>query len=440
MGMNENEELRNRIAASVPAEQVDLPDYLVAGAAKAKPKRVFGFNQLRLGLGSLAFGSLALVGAFVLPSAFAPQPLFTMGMAAQGGKAIASLEAAPADAKVGMIWPGYVQYNYITDGLSGDTGRGRVYQAELVGTPEDLLASLMKEFKIDGEIKKDEWSTDAAPSFTVQTKSNEGVESYLNVYWAGTGAWYFSSWDSSKWACTTAPSDGTKEQDTAEVCEQPKPQPELVPSEKEMAEYAAKLFSKLGTKLKASDFKVNRDVWGGSAYADLTLDGQALPVSVSVGWDAWGNLANASGHSFRLVDRGEFKTVSPIDAVARIKEGRWYGSAPSSFYNTGAGTARTMVDPAVGSETAVEPAPGDSTTQNEQPTPQIVDLKINKSTAAILGVWDAAGGFWLVPGHLLYNDQGWFDSIISLEEGVIELPKYEEVMPMIEPGVNTKDG
>lgn len=440
MGMNENEELRNRIAGSVTPESVELPDYLVAQAAKSKPKRFFGFSQLRLGLGSLAFGSLALVGAFVLPSAFAPQPLFTMGMAAQGGKAMTSLEAAPADAKVGMIWPGYVQYNYIADGLSLDTGRGRVYQAELVGTAEELLQSLMKEFKISGEIKKDEWSTDAAPSFTVQTKTAEGVESYLNVYWAGTGTWYFSSWDSSKWACTTAPSDGTKEQETAEVCEQPKPQPELVPSEKEMAEYAAKLFSKLGTKLSAGDFKVNRDVWGGSAYADLTLNGQALPVSVSVGWDAWGNLANASGHSFKLVDRGEFKTVSPIDAVSRIKEGRWYGSAPSSFYNTDPGTVRTMIDPAVGGEAAVEPAPGDATAPNDQPTPQVVDLKINKSTAAMLGVWDAAGGFWLVPGHLLYNDQGWFDSIISLEEGVIELPKYEEVMPMIEPGATTKDG
>jgi hypothetical protein len=68
-----------------------------------------------------------------------------------------------------------------------------------------------------------------------------------------------------------------------------------------------------------------------------------------------------------------------------------------------------------------------------------VDLKINKSETAMLGVWDAAGGFWLVPGHLLYNDQGWFDSIISLEEGVIELPKYEEVAPAIEPAEDTKD-
>jgi hypothetical protein len=94
-------------------------------------------------------------------------------------QAMSSLESAPAsDAKVGMIWPGYVQYNYIADGLSDDTGKGHIYQAELVGTAEELLASLMKEFKIEGEIKKDDWSTDAAPSYTVQTKSADGVESW----------------------------------------------------------------------------------------------------------------------------------------------------------------------------------------------------------------------------------------------------------------------
>ncbi len=297
----------------------------------------------------------------------------------------------------------------------------------------------MKEFKIDGEIKKDDWSTDAAPSYTVQHKAADGSETYLNVYWSGTGAWYYSTFNPTLWACTTAPSEGTGEQKDAQVCEQPKPQPELVPSKEEMADYAAKLFTKLGTDVKASDFRVDRSEWGGSAYADLTLDGVALPLSVSVGWDAWGNLANASGHSFKLVDRGEFKTVSPNDAVSRIKEGRWYGSAPSSFYNNSAVTSRVSVDPAVG-DAAVESAPAETGTPDETVTPKVVDLKINKSATALLGVWDAAGGFWLVPGHLLYNDQGWFDSIISLEDGVIELPKYEEVAPAIEPGVTTKDG
>lgn len=440
MNMNENEELRNRIASSISTDGAELPNYVVAQAAKAKPKRVFGFNSVRLGLGSMAAASLALVGAFVLPSAFAPQPLFTMGIGAQGGQTLASAESAPsADAKVGMIWPGYVQYNYIADGLSDSTGKGHVYQAELAGTAESLIASLMKEFKVQGEIKKDEWSTDLAPSFTVQSKSDSGVESYLNVYWAGTGAWYYSSWDPTLWACNVTPSETKDDGTSSETCEQPKPQPELVPSKEEMAKYAAKLFSSLGTDIKASDFNVYRDEWGGSAYADLTLAGQALPVSVSVGWDAWGNLANASGHSFKLVDRGEFKTISANDAVSRIKEGRWYGSAPSSYYNKTAVTSRMSVDPVVGTETGVAPLPGDGAAPEENPEPKVVDLKINKSATAMLGVWDAAGGFWLVPGHLLYNDQGWFDSIISLEDGVIELPKYEEVAPAIEPAEGTKD-
>jgi len=440
MNMNENEELRNRIASSISTDGAELPNYVVAQAAKAKPKRVFGFNSVRLGLGSMAAASLALVGAFVLPSAFAPQPLFTMGIGAQGGQSLASAESAPgADAKVGMIWPGYVQYNYIADGLSDSTGKGHVYQAELAGTAESLIASLMKEFKVQGEIKKDEWSTDLAPSFTVQSKSDSGVESYLNVYWAGTGAWYYSSWDPTLWACNVTPSETKDDGTSSETCEQPKPQPELVPSKEEMAKYAAKLFSSLGTDIKASDFNVYRDEWGGSAYADLTLAGQALPVSVSVGWDAWGNLANASGHSFKLVDRGEFKTISANDAVSRIKEGRWYGSAPSSYYNKTAVTSRMSVDPVVGTETGVAPLPGDGAAPEENPEPKVVDLKINKSETAMLGVWDAAGGFWLVPGHLLYNDQGWFDSIISLEDGVIELPKYEEVAPAIEPAEGTKD-
>jgi hypothetical protein len=39
---------------------------------------------------------------------------------------------------------------------------------------------------------------------------------------------------------------------------------------------------------------------------------------------------------------------------------------------------------------------------------------------------------WLTPGYLLFNDQGWFDSIISLVEGVIELPEPYVVMPIEE--------
>ena len=48
----------------------------------------------------------------------------------------------------------------------------------------------------------------------------------------------------------------------------------------------------------------------------------------------------------------------------------------------------------------------------------------------MLSVWDSLGNYWLVPGYLLFNDQSWFDSVISLEEGVIELPEPMVMLPM----------
>jgi hypothetical protein len=64
--------------------------------------------------------------------------------------------------------------------------------------------------------------------------------------------------------------------------------------------------------------------------------------------------------------------------------------------------------------------------------PTIVDLKINKSEEVLVSVYDTSGNMWLVPGYLLFNDQGWFDSIVSLVEGVIQLPDPYTVMPIEE--------
>jgi hypothetical protein len=70
---------------------------------------------------------------------------------------------------------------------------------------------------------------------------------------------------------------------------------------------------------------------------------------------------------------------------------------------------------------------------DEWPTePKIIDLRINRSEVVLVSVYDKAGSMWLVPGYLLFNDQGWFDSIISLVEGVIELPEPYTVMPIEE--------
>jgi hypothetical protein len=78
------------------------------------------------------------------------------------------------------------------------------------------------------------------------------------------------------------------------------------------------------------------------------------------------------------------------------------------------------------------PAPEE--TPGEEPTePEIVDLTINRAESVLVSVFDSAGNMWLVPGYLLFNDQGWFDSIVSLVEGVIQLPEPYGIMPVEEP-------
>jgi hypothetical protein len=37
---------------------------------------------------------------------------------------------------------------------------------------------------------------------------------------------------------------------------------------------------------------------------------------------------------------------------------------------------------------------------------------------------------WLVPAYILHNDQGWFDVILAVEEGVIQLPEPYDIMPL----------
>ena len=76
---------------------------------------------------------------------------------------------------------------------------------------------------------------------------------------------------------------------------------------------------------------------------------------------------------------------------------------------------------------------GDSSIGDEpMPEPQTLTLTILESESALLSVWDANGEVWLVPGWILINDQGWFGAVISVIEGVIELPKETDfnIMPI----------
>jgi hypothetical protein len=144
-----------------------------------------------------------------------------------------------------------------------------------------------------------------------------------------------------------------------------------------------------------------------------------------------GKISYAGGSSFRLVERGDFNTISALDAVARISDGRWYGGAPSSYYQTAVASSDAAV-----SSTNRDKVTGDEGFISEEQIdmePQVIDLIVNRSEVATLTVYDAKGNLWFVPGYILFNEQGWFDSIISLEEGVIALPEPVDfgIMPYL---------
>lgn len=448
--MNEDLGLRNRLANADPGRAAaTLNEGIVAKAALSKAKRFSSFKVARL---SMTAASLSIVGLAVAGLAIpqgSPEPLFTLAQSgSQNTSAMAAgAESTSLDGKIAadsmMIWPGY-RYNYIAGELSTETGRGKVFQAELVGDPEEILGNLAAYFGVSGEPKRDEWATDEFPSYSIQTETTS-----LGIYFSGTGNWYYSSWNNAAFSCSVTSSD---EGEGQEYCE-PQPTPELIPAEAELLSQASELFDGLGIAVDSSAARVWRDDWGASVSFPNIQMGINTGMDYYVGWGMDGKINYAAGYSFRLIERGEFDTVSAMDSVARISDGRWMGAAPSSYYENLAVAYDSAVSSPMARETTTEiaveepaaegdgtavvkPEPADEPGSGfEYLEPEVVDLKVVRSEAVTLSVFDAAGNYWYVPGYLLYNEQGWFDSIISLEEGVIELPEpfTYDVMPLEEP-------
>jgi hypothetical protein len=329
-----------------------------------------------------------------------------------------------------MFWQPF-SYNHIAGELSADPGRGKVYQAEMVGDPEEILRTLAQVFGLSGEPKLDDWASPEFPSYSIQ-----GENQALGIYFSGTASWYFSSWSQPDYGCPAVEStesssgDGSEKAEEPQYCE-PKPTPELIPAEQAMIAQALEIYGAIGITLDTSKARIYRDDWGASISFPNMQNGIETGQDYYLGWGMDGKVSYGGGSSFRLVERGDFDTISALDAVARISDGRWFGGAPSSYYQTAVASSDAAVLP-----TNRDSMNGDEGFVTEEQTdmePEVIDLIVNRSEVATLTVYDAKGNLWFVPGYILFNEQGWFDSIISLEEGVIALPEPVnfEIMPYL---------
>ena len=444
--MNEEfEPLKARIAAADPGKDASLiSESTVAAAALGKGAKAPWSKRLRQL--TLSGSLLGTAGAFALAISLAvpQQPLIQMA-SGQGANAMSAEASVAGDAapRMKMIMPTWIQYEYDSSDLSDATGNGKVYQLVLEGDYKEFLQSLADYFGVEGELREEEWSTKEYPTFAI------GVpEKQVGLTWAGTGTFYYNSYDQNSYRCEKR----TVEQENGESYEtcDPIATPELIPTESQIRTKAAEIFKRFGLSIPSSKIRVDRSEWGASAVGAVQLNGQDTALEWWINYDGAGKLSNIYGHLAKPVSRGDFKTVSAKDAADRIKDGRWFGSPPSSVWNQmpAATSARVgAIEPAV-DPVPVSPEAGTTdengegaSSENVEPKVEIIKLKLTSSEPQLLMIYDKSGGAWLVPGYLLKNDQGWFDAVISLEEGVIELPEPMEVgiMP-IEENPNTKDG
>ena len=261
----------------------------------------------------------------------------------------------------------------------------------------------------------------------------------ISLWWLGTASWNYSN-------PIAFPDSVCEETDEAGNCvayQQFQPTPELLPTEAEAVAKALEVFNATGLQVSASDIRVEISEWGVNASASMSVGGQPTNLEWYLGWSSTGEISYAGGHSVAAESMGTFDTVSALAAVDRLSDWRWSGSPSGIFYQRFQSTvsiepAPYVRDNAAGVSEGSEPgSAGDSSIGDEpmpgpMPEPQTLTLTILESESALLSVWDANGEVWLVPGWILINDKGWFGAVISVIEGVIELPKETDfnIMPL----------
>lgn len=468
----------------------ELSDDIVSGApGRRRPRLVDPNRTLRVAGGAtLAIAAVAIGALVAVPSLTRPAPLFTATSAEQSGSPMSAGDAATGDAKIG--W--WMQYVYSADpSLSTQGGRGSVYRLTLdAGDPEARTAELAEALGVEGDVVKAGYFDAAYPTWVVGPEDGTGVNLTYSAH--GTGDWWYS--DAAGASFVVCDSSVTAEQATEYGCTLPANAPEnLAPGADEARVEAAELFATTGFDIEPSAIEVTTDDWGTSATAYLVVDGQRTALAWSAYWSNTGILAYAYGHSVSIEHRGDYDTVSPTEAVERLSDGRWWGSAGPDFQGgavlfaadmareeTGADEVDT--DPADGSdgsgtdptppdepgtgepgegepgegqsgevepgeggpgegepgtgEPGAEPAPVESEAPVDpapEPTPEVIEVVVDNATATLLLLWDVDGNAWLVPGYAMETPDGWWNAVVSLIDGVITLPEPVEVTPAVLP-------
>jgi hypothetical protein len=473
----------------------ELPADLVTGAPhRAAPKLANPRRRIQLAGGAAALVAAVAVVALAIGPGLGRPPLFTVASSSASGGA--SSASVPANGLM-RIWADYRYHPGA--GLSTSGGNGDVYELVRTGSGSQHASALATVFGLSGPPTMADSSD---PTLTVG--STDGATPSLQITWSGTGDWWFS--DPAAYptiACSSVGaatgSGGSSTGSSGDipptspdpvgppVCSgSPVAGPSLAPTGANARSKAQKLFAQTGLTVPATDIQLSSDASETTATAYLSVGGVQTALGWGMRWSSAGTIASAYGHTVKVVDRGSRGTISAVDAVARLADSRWYGSAGPKYQggvrmyaadgggqgatsSTGSGSAPGPVASPPTAEPNVQPtvaptvAPTDTPTvvptdaPTDQPTavptvtptdaptpepaptgPPIIDVTINKAEPTLLLMWDSHGGAWLVPGYAMQVENGWWTSVVSLVPGVIELPPIPTVKPdLVPPSVGT---
>lgn len=471
---NNSDDLAARLRRSLDSRgsAPELPPELVSSAAtRTAPRLVNPARRMQLASGVTLAVAVVAVGSLVAASQLRQAPLFTAATGTSAS-AFAADDAASSSLRIAQ----WVNYEYVAgSGLSTAPGSGSVFQLERTGTAADTLRDVAPAFGLTGEPTKSQYFDEAYPTYVIGAE--DGTAPSLVITGAGTGNWWFNDPTAyPSFVCVAverAPGEAEPADDILvdPICEVPEQvaAASLAPSEPEARQQAASLFTATGLDVAAGDIRVTVDDWQTSASASLTVDGVATAIDWTVSWSAaTGKVSSASGHSIDVVDRGSFGTVSAADAVGRLHDGRWFGAAGPEYQGgmsilayDGARTAESPAQGTEGTEDIPAPdAPVDSPTEptetplpagpteppapTKQPVepmplpepiePETVSVTVEEAEATLLLMWDSEGNAWLVPGFAMQHAEGWWNTVVSLDEGVIELPEPIEFEPFSDTG------
>lgn len=279
-----------------------------------------------------------------------------------------------------MMMRAPVTYEASND-LSKDGTKGHVYELKVVGNAKSIARTVADALNFTGTEKyESEW--DSATIEGKKDASGYALES-VNATGNGTGNWSY-------WSGSAVYSD----------------EKVVVPvADDEAKTKAAAIFKATGLQVSTSDVKVSRDDFGLSATADMKINEMSSGLVWSIHFNGEGVIDSAWGHSVELVDRGEFGNVSPNAAVERLSKYGYWAGVSDSFYN--------QVTNKVFSFDSAE-------------VMVVTDSKLTNGL-----VFDANGNAWIVPSYVLSSaDYGFRGSVIALNDGIIEMPKEQEIMPM----------